>query len=67
MRALSPCDTRCRREQIPDMEAVAERLDDQSTHSQRACAMLDYPVVGGIDLPASKWFGARGEPTGTAI
>ena len=53
--------------QIPDMEAVAEGLDDQRAHPQRAGAMLDNPVVRGVDPPARERFGARGEPTGIAI
>jgi hypothetical protein len=56
-----------RRREIPDMKAVAEGLDDQGPHSQRSRAMLNDPMLGGVDPPARKWFGALGKPTCIAI
>jgi hypothetical protein len=56
----------CRRE-IADGEAVAERLDDECTDTQRTRAVLDHPMRRGVNSPARERFGALGQPTGVAV
>ena len=56
----------CRRE-VADGKAVAERLDDECAGAQRAGAVLDHPMLRGVNSPARERFGALGQPTGVAV
>ena len=49
------------------MNAMAERLDDERTHAQWAGAVLDHPMLRGVNSPARERFGAFGEPTRIAV
>jgi len=53
--------------EISDMEAVTEGLDDQGPYSQGSRAMLDHPMLRGVDPPAGKWFDAFYKPASMAI
>ena len=56
----------CRAE-VPEMETVAEGLDDQGSHPQGSRAVLNHPGGCGVDPPPRKRFSTLGEPTGVAI
>jgi hypothetical protein len=56
-----------RRGEIADMQAMAERLDDQGPHVQGSRTVLNDPMRRGIDPPAGKRLSALGKPTRVAI
>jgi hypothetical protein len=52
--------------QLADREAVPKRLHEQCADTKRSHAMLDYPVIRGMNASTRKFAGTGGQVAGEA-